>query len=112
MTPLFVYGTLQKGRENEHLLTRIGGKWVAATIRGTYYPRAWGLAADFPGVVLDEQGDKVAGYLFISPQLPHHWPELDEFEAGYDRVLTTATTAEGQQLDAWVYQVQPRSSTY
>ena len=130
MTPLFVYGTLQKGRENEHLLSRIGGEWIAATIHGTYYPKAWGLAAGFPGVILDDHADEVPGYLFagfpgvilndhadevpgylfISPQLADHWPELDEFEAGYDRLLTTATTADGQRYEAWVYQVQPPCS--
>jgi len=111
MTPLFVYGTLQKGRENEHLLSRIGGEWIAATIRGTYYPKAWGLAAGFPGVILDDHADEVPGYLFISPQLADHWPELDEFEAGYDRLLTTATAADGQRYEAWVYQVQPPCSS-
>ncbi|MBT0727178.1 gamma-glutamylcyclotransferase family protein [Rosenbergiella australiborealis] len=108
MKPLFVYGTLQPGRENEHLLTGIGGKWLAATVRGTYYEKAWGLAADFPGLILDPQGSEVTGYLFFSEQLADHWPELDAFEEGYDRVTVTALTAEGNTIEAWVYQVQPQ----
>ena len=109
-TPLFVYGTLQPGRENEYLLTRIGGEWQAASVRGTYYEKAWGLAAEYPGLVLDAQGDAVQGYLFHSDQLAAHWPELDEFEAGYDRVSVTALTKTGEPVTAWVYQVQPLTS--
>lgn len=34
---------------------------------------------------------------------------LDEFEDGYDRVEVTVTTLEGKQVQAWIYQLQPRS---
>ena len=110
MKPLFVYGTLQPGRENEQLLTRIGGEWCPATVRGTYYAKAWGLAADFPGLIVDEQGDEVPGYLFYSDALTEHWPELDVFEAGYDRITAIALSSTGERLEAWVYQVQPFTS--
>lgn len=107
MIPLFVYGTLCPGRENAHLLENMGGEWLPGFVKGTFYERGWGAAADFPGVVLDENGRNVPGYLFISGKLDSHWPMLDEFEEGYDRVTVSVTTAESQQITAWVYQLQP-----
>lgn len=108
MKHLFVYGTLCPGRSNAHILENIGGDWLAGYVTGTFYERGWGAAADFPGIVLDKNGPRVEGYLFLSDQLASHWPMLDEFEEGYDRVEVDVTTSEGQQVTAWVYQLQPR----
>jgi len=36
------------------------------------------------------------------------WPMLDDFEEGYDRVPVEVTTDDGQQISAWIYQLQPR----
>lgn len=110
MKPLFVYGTLQPGRENVHLMEKIGGEWLPATVQGTYYARGWGAAADYPGLVLDPQGADVPGFLFFSDNLTQHWPQLDEFESGYDRVSVIAHCADGRQVEAWVYQLQPRNT--
>jgi gamma-glutamylcyclotransferase (GGCT)/AIG2-like uncharacterized protein YtfP len=33
---------------------------------------------------------------------------LDDFEEGYDRVPVEVTTDDGQQVSAWIYQLQPR----
>ncbi|WP_313651664.1 gamma-glutamylcyclotransferase family protein [Pantoea sp.] len=107
MKRLFVYGTLCPGRENAYILEKIGGEWLAGSVNGTYYPRGWGAAADFPGIILDENGPDVPGYLFISDQLEAHWPMLDAFEDGYDRVQVRVQTDKNQQLTAWVYQLQP-----
>lgn len=108
MKRLFVYGTLCPGRSNAHLLEEIGGEWQPGSVTGVYYDRGWGAAADFPGVVLDERGPPVNGYLFISEQLDTHWPLLDEFEEGYDRVPVEVTTENGLKITAWVYQLQPQ----
>ena len=69
---------------------------------------ASGAAADFPGIVLDAHGPRVNGYLFLSDRLAAHWPMLDDFEEGYDRVPVEVTTDDGQQISAWIYQLQPR----
>jgi gamma-glutamylcyclotransferase (GGCT)/AIG2-like uncharacterized protein YtfP len=46
----------------------------------------------------------VAVQLFESPDLPHHWARLDEFEGSdYRRVLTRAQTSDGGEVDAWIY---------
>ncbi len=64
MKKLFVYGTLCPGRSNAHILENIGGEWQQGYVTGTFYERGWGAAADFPGVVLDKNGQRVNGYLF------------------------------------------------
>lgn len=110
MDSLFVYGTLRPGHSNAHILENIGGEWQPGYVKGTFYAHGWGAAADFPGIVLDEHGARVDGYLFISGNLEAHWAMLDEFEDGYDRVEVSVTTGEGQQVTAWVYQLQPRAA--
>ena len=110
MERLFVYGTLRPGHANAYILENIGGEWLPGYVTGTFYERGWGAAADFPGIVLDENGAQVHGYLFLSPHLTAHWLMLDEFEDGYDRVKVVVTTEEGEQLTAWVYQLQPKAS--
>lgn len=110
MKKLFVYGTLCPGRSNAHILENIGGEWLAGSVTGTFYENGWGAAAGFPGIVLEQQGPRVAGYLFSSANLEAHWPMLDEFEDGYDRVEVQVTTAEGEQQVAWIYQLQPRET--
>ena len=109
MTPLFVYGTLCPGRSNAHILEAIGGEWLPGFVTGTFYENSCGAAANFPGIVLDDQGPRVNGYVFLSSRLANHWPMLDEFEDGYDRVETTVTMADGQKVTAWVYQLHPDS---
>ena len=101
---LFVYGTLGPGRPNEHVLTGIGGSWLKATITGSLQQKGWGAEMGYPGIVLDKEGDKVEGFLFISEKLAGNWLKLDEFEGkAYERVLTKAELKDGSFVDAYVY---------
>lgn len=109
MESLFVYGTLRPGHVNAHIMEKIGGEWLPGYVHGTFYERGWGAAADFPGIVLDKNGSEVHGYLFLSPNLSDHWPMLDEFEDGYDRVEVEVITHDGRPVTAWIYQLQPQS---
>ena len=111
MERLFVYGTLRPGHVNAHILQDIGGVWLPGYVTGTFFERGWGAAADFPGIVLDSRGPRVEGYLFQSENLNDHWPMLDEFEEGYDRIAVEVTTHDGQRVTAWVYQLQPRAES-
>jgi gamma-glutamylcyclotransferase (GGCT)/AIG2-like uncharacterized protein YtfP len=108
MKPLFVYGTLQPGHSNAHILEEIGGEWLAGSVKGIFFERGWGAAADFPGIVLDSNAGHVNGSLFFSQNLTAHWPMLDAFEDGYDRVDVEVTTLEGEKVMAWIYQLQPQ----
>lgn len=101
---LFVYGTLAPGRPNAHLLDDIPGTWSPATVRGTLYEEGWGAAVGYPGIVLDEIGAEVRGFIFSSGELAAHWRRLDEFEGeGYERVLAQATLENGTVVQAYIY---------
>ena len=106
---LFVYGTLALGRPNEHVLAEVPGAWKPATVRGTLLQEGWGAAAGYPGIVLDDDGAEVNGFVFASESLPDHWARLDEFEGeGYERVLTTATLGDGAAVEAYIYKLSAK----
>ena len=108
---LFVYGTLGPGRPNEHVLRAIGGSWEEATVTGTLRQEGWGAAAGYPGIVLDDHGGEVNGFLFSSESLAEHWAHLDEFEGeGYERVLTTVKLENGTTVDAYIYRLSGNHS--
>lgn len=103
---LFVYGTLAPGRSNAHMLAPIPGRWEPATVRGMLLPQGWGAAAGYPGIVLDEHGEEVEGFVFSSAELGAHWTRLDEFEGeGYERVCVSAKLGDGTRVDAYVYRL-------
>ena len=107
---LFVYGTLAPGQPNEHILADLPGRWEPATVKGTLHAQGWGAAIGYPGIVLDELGEEVHGFVFSSEALPAHWSRLDEFEGdGYVRVLATATLGDGTRVDAYVYALSTNS---
>lgn len=106
---LFVYGTLAPGRSNAHVLASIPGEWEAASVIGSLHQEGWGAAAGYPGIVLDEGGSEVAGFLFTAETLPKHWARLDEFEGeGYERILTRARRATGELVDAYIYRLSTK----
>ena len=107
---LFVYGSLQPGGPNEHVLASIGGDWQPAVIRGRLVESGWGASMGYPGLVADAAGDEVPGYLLTSTNLAMHWKRLDAFEGEeYARVISTVTLDDGAQAGCHVYVL--RSST-
>jgi len=103
-TRLAVYGTLAPGRENHGQLAGLIGEWRFGTVRGWLNPVGWAAPMGYPGVLLDSAGPIVSVQLFESPDLPHHWARLDEFEGtDYRRVLTQVQTADGDEVEAWIY---------
>lgn len=104
---LFVYGTLAPGRPNDHVLADVPGRWQPATVTGSLRAEGWGAAVGYPGIVLDERGGDVHGFLFSSEALAEHWPRLDEFEGdGYARVVTPVTLGDGSTVDAYIYRLR------
>lgn len=77
---LAVYGSLQPGGPNEHVLAPLGGTWTDGFVRGTLEQRGWGAKVGFPGIRLSENGEEISVKLFRSPKLEAFWPELDSFE--------------------------------
>ncbi len=101
---MFVYGTLGPGRPNEHILTAIGGTWQEASVNGYLKPQGWGSEMGFPGIVLDDSGDEIEGFVFSSENLEAHWEELDAFEGiEYKRILIAVKTKEKLALEAYIY---------
>ncbi len=105
MTPgLFVYGTLQPGGVNEHVLATIEGSWQPGSVRGRLLDEGWGASHGCPGIVLEADGPEVNGFLFSSAALPAHWPELDRFEGEeYVRVVTNVLLESGETVTAEIY---------
>ena len=101
---LFVYGTLQPGEPNAHLLESIGGSWTPAFIYGHFDADGWGKTGGYPAVKLDPNGAQVQGYIFISKALPYHLERLDDFEGeAYERRRTTAFTSSRESFRAYIY---------
>ena len=105
MTPrLFVYGSLAPGRTNEHVLAHVEGTWEPATVRGNLVEKGWGTGLGFPALAPAEDAPEVSGLVLTSPDLDGYWARLDEFEgAEYQRVVVTATLADGHAVSAYVY---------
>lgn len=101
---LFVYGTLAPGRPNEHILGAIGGTWRKASVKGILRNEGWGADMGYPGLIIDEKGKRVEGFLFSSANLSTHWTTLDEFEGrAYQRILTKVALADKSVIEAYVY---------
>ena len=104
---LFVYGTLGLGRPNEHILADIGNSWEAANVRGVLRDQGWGAEMGFPGIVLDESGKEIEGFVFTSENLAKHWASLDEFEGeAYLRVIAKVKLKNGNIIDANIYKLR------
>jgi gamma-glutamylcyclotransferase (GGCT)/AIG2-like uncharacterized protein YtfP len=101
---LATYGTLAPGRPNHDQLAGLAGRWLHGHVHGTLIERG------FPALLLDPNVPALDVQVFESPDLPAHWPRLDEFEgSGYDRMVTTVHTPDGD-LPASIYvlrQAQP-----
>ena len=104
MERLFIYGSLQPGGPNEHVLAAIGGEFEPAVIKGNLVERGWGVSMGYPGLVVDESGIDVHGHVFSSSNLNAKWAYLDEFEGEeYERIVTSVTLLSGEQVQAHVY---------
>ena len=104
MERLFIYGSLQPGGPNEHVLAAIGGEWEPAVIKGNLVEKGWGAGMGYPGLVVDVRGSDVHGHVFSSPNLNAKWAFLDEFEGEeYERIVASVTLMSGKKVQAHVY---------
>ena len=112
MQYLFVYGTLRPGYPNEHIMNNIGGEWKEATIKGRYIEEGWGFDNHgLPGLVVDNEGQQISGFIFMSKNLNNHWVFLDDFEGSdYARAETNALCSNGDVKKVHVYALKRRSS--
>lgn len=107
MQRLFVYGSLQPGGSNAHVLASVEGEWQRAMIRGRLFAEGWGADMGYPGLVVDEAGEDVPGWVLSSTQLDAEWTTLDDFEGEeYERVRASVTLRSGEQVRAHVYVIR------
>ena len=108
---LFVYGTLAPGQPNEHVLAEVPGRREQATVKGTLLQEGWGAADGYPGIVLDELGGEVQGFILNSEELSAHWARLDDFEGDeYERVVTSAELEDSTVVRVHIYVLKRNSS--
>lgn len=104
MMHLFVYGTLGPNKPNSHILECVGGEWSKGYVNGTLKESGWGAKRGFPGLILDKNGDRIAGYIFSSENLSGYWDKLDAFEGiEYKRVNVEVIKEDGTMQFADVY---------
>jgi gamma-glutamylcyclotransferase (GGCT)/AIG2-like uncharacterized protein YtfP len=100
---LATYGSLAPGRPNHHHVAALRGRWFSGEVHGRLVEAGWGAALGYPALVLDPGGSAIAVEVLESDDLPPQWSRLDDFEGpGYERVLTTVHTADGD-VEAHVY---------
>ncbi|WP_419767332.1 gamma-glutamylcyclotransferase family protein [Arcobacter sp.] len=103
-TTLFVYGTLMPNCPNAHVLEKIVGKFVPATVKGFLIDAGWSASMGYPGIRLNPEGDTVHGFLFTSSNLINHWDYLDEFEGGeFVRTPVTVERYDELEVDTYIY---------
>ena len=104
MERLFIYGSLQPGGPNEHVLADVDGIWEPAFVKGRLVDAGWGASMGYPGLVIDEDGIEIHGHVFASAELSALWPTLDDFEGEeYERITAKVTLRGGDRVEASVY---------
>ena len=56
---IFVYGSLQRGMQNYHLLKDFNGTWKKGYVTGTFINIGKGENYGFPAIKLDDKGSKI-----------------------------------------------------
>ncbi len=101
MDRLFVYGSLQPGAPNAHVLAGLG-TWTAGSILGALDDAGWGASLGYPGLRSLGAGTRVRGHVLTAEALP--WAELDAFEGDqYVRLAVTVDLDDGGTVEAAVY---------
>jgi gamma-glutamylcyclotransferase (GGCT)/AIG2-like uncharacterized protein YtfP len=96
---LFVYGTLRRGSNNKfaRLLSERAHFVGPARVSGRLYD-----FGSYPGA-RREEGSIIGEIVRLDP-LGELLGVLDDYEGPeYERAVTTAHTAEGHTIDAWIY---------
>lgn len=66
--------------------------------------KGWGAEMGYPGIILNDSGNQVHGFLFISEHLARNWSVLDDFEGEeYARVPVDVVTESGQTVRSCIY---------
>ena len=69
---IFLYGTLQLGKQNQHILKELNGTWKKGYVIRTLINKGWGSEYRFPGLKLNKNRSKICGMLFQSKELKNN----------------------------------------
>lgn len=101
MDRLFVYGSLQPGAPNAHVVDG-AGSWASGTVVGVLDDAGWGSALGYPGLRSVGDGSPVRGFVLSAQRLP--WDVIDAFEGDdYERISTIVDLDDGSAVDAFVF---------
>ena len=104
---LFVYGTLQKGKQHDNFLNNISGKWKKGYVVGQLLNISSGPDYGYPALKLDAKGSKIYGMVFHSKDLESHIKKIDEFEGdNYKRIISKIILEDGSQVESYLYELK------
>tara|TARA_Y100000591_G_C21786863_1_gene674296 strand:+ start:37 stop:375 length:339 start_codon:yes stop_codon:yes gene_type:complete len=104
---LFVYGSLQKGKQHENILENINGLWKKAYVVGYLFNISKGPDYGYPAIKIDKKGLKIHGMVFQSKDLKKKISKIDAFEGkNYKRVISKIYLENGLVIDAYLYEIK------
>ena len=104
---LFVYGTLQKGKQHENILNNLNGNWKKGYVFGKLLNISSGPDYGYPALKLDTKGSKIYGMIFHSKNLESNIKSIDDFEGeSYKRVISKIILEDGSQIDSYLYELK------
>jgi gamma-glutamylcyclotransferase (GGCT)/AIG2-like uncharacterized protein YtfP len=104
MERLFVYGSLKPNEKNNFLLSTINGTWRTAFTYGFVKKINLGPKEIYDALILDNNGNRIEGYLFYSYALNNLWKKLDTFEGkNYKRQQADININNKEKVKAFVY---------
>ena len=106
---IFVYGTLQPGKQYEKILKNLKGVWSKGYIFGKMVNIGFGSNYGYPAIKLNKKGSKIYGMILKSKNLKKTISKLDKFEGkDYKRVTTYVYLLNGKKLKAYIYQLKSK----
>lgn len=103
---IFVYGTLQPGKQNEHVLRKLNGTWRKGYVIGLLINEGWGTKHGCPGLKLHKDGSRINGMIFQSIELNQILCELDDFEGEeYKRIVAEIHLENHTKTEAYLYEL-------
>ena len=104
---LFVYGTLQKGKQHENFLKNLKGSWKKGYVFGELLNISSGPDYGYPALKLDSKGSKIYGMIFHSKDLESHIKKIDKFEGdSYKRIISKIILEDGSQIESYLYELK------
>ena len=104
---IFVYGTLQPGKQHYHILKNLNGTWKKGYVMGTLFNINRSDNYGYPAIKIDKNGSKIYGMLLKSKDLEQKIFQVDEFEGKeYKRIITEVILEDNTKAKAYIYELR------